>query len=566
MRKLLALMAALLITISGVQPALAQGLDPLLVPVAADEAQFFLSEDDHVQQWGSYVKLQPPAPDENLERQQWIDCNGIADPQCATPPSRGYTKVVQAVLPSCESATSEDCIVSFGLELDGQFYPGEYVSAVNVDGSTDALPSQNLFRGGQSSIFRVAEVPHDQGDLYMVSPQAGLLSDFRTPFVTNDFYLMVIPVVINPRSFEASLPDRLPCIWRNATECATRAKFNIESKVSVQIRLTSEVGGWFLGRMKDPVIDVTSFSPRNNLLTLTAHPVEVARFSYTVKKEDVTLADRRAAGNSGGIGGWEDGGSIRIFNNGFDTSNFGMLRHFKQRVNDTAVGTSTIFQMRTTSRDSGNPCLGDRSRVLGIVTTNSMVYDGFTPRFSRGFLDYRVAGLHYEPDGVTEVLGSYDLVMRSDVARCLYGFSNAPVSATVTITGEGDSNIATTIVSERNGWLKLAAYGFTFSQKTIKVQLTQPLTRTLNKFAGRTTTLSATQRSQIRTLVTNSKSAKTITCTANFVKAADRATALRRAQNACAHARSVNRNFKFTSVARQVKNTNQDRTVIVRSS
>jgi hypothetical protein len=102
-----------------------------------------------------------------------------------------------------------------------------------------------------------------------------------------------------------------------------------------------------------------------------------------------------------------------------------------------------------------------------------MVYDGFEPKFSRGFLDYRVAGLHFEADGTTEVVGSYDLVMRSDVARCLYRFTNAPVSATITITGDGDKNIATTIVGERNGWLKLAAYGFTFSNKTIKVKLTQ---------------------------------------------------------------------------------------------
>jgi hypothetical protein len=29
------------------------------------------------------------------------------------------------------------------------------------------------------------------------------------------------------------------------------------------------------------------------------------------------------------------------------------------------------------------------------------------------------------------------------------------------------------VVGEKNGWLRLAAYGFTFSQKTIKVKITQ---------------------------------------------------------------------------------------------
>jgi hypothetical protein len=64
--------------------------------------------------------------------------------------------------------------------------------------------------------------------------------------------------------------------------------------------------------------------------------------------------------------------------------------------------------------------------------------------------------------------------MRSDVARCLYGFANAPISATVSVVNnKGQKSTATTIVSERNGWLKMAAYGFTYSNKTIRVKVTK---------------------------------------------------------------------------------------------
>jgi threonine synthase len=41
------------------------------------------------------------------------------------------------------------------------------------------------------------------------------------------------------------------------------------------------------------------------------------------------------------------------------------------------------------------------------------------------------------------------------------------------VIGEGDRSIATTVVSEKNGWLKLAAYGFTFSKKTIRAKITK---------------------------------------------------------------------------------------------
>jgi hypothetical protein len=140
---------------------------------------------------------------------------------------------------------------------------------------------------------------------------------------------------------------------------------------------------------------------------------------------------------------------------------------------DKTTGINTVWNFSSSGQHQGNSCLSDTSQVLGIVTTNAMAYDGGVPKFSNGFLSYQVAGLHYKPDGVTKIQGSYDLVMRSEVARCLYGFSRAPLSATISVVGDGDKTIATTVVSEKNGWLKLAAYGFTFSKKTIRAKITK---------------------------------------------------------------------------------------------
>ena len=66
--------------------------------------------------------------------------------------------------------------------------------------------------------------------------------------------------------------------------------------------------------------------------------------------------------------------------------------------------------------------------------------------------------------------------MSSALARCIYKFTSAPISATVSITSEnGEANTATTIVNEKNGWLKLGAYGFTFSSPTVSVKLAQEI-------------------------------------------------------------------------------------------
>ena len=122
-----------------------------------------------------------------------------------------------------------------------------------------------------------------------------------------------------------------------------------------------------------------------------------------------------------------------------------------------------------------NKCLSDTSKLQGIVTTNATALDGTPPVFKSGTLTYNVAGLHYAPDGSTLNLGAYDLVMRSETARCLYGWGKAPLSASVSVVNEkGTKSVATTVVKEtKDGWLKMAAYGFTFSQKTLTVRMTQ---------------------------------------------------------------------------------------------
>ena len=126
-----------------------------------------------------------------------------------------------------------------------------------------------------------------------------------------------------------------------------------------------------------------------------------------------------------------------------------------------------------------------------------MGYDGNPPKFVDGFLNYRVSGFHFGPDGKTPNLGTYDLVLRSDAARCLYGFSNAPVSATVSIAGaDGAQNVATTVVTEKDGWLKMKAAGFTFSEKQIKVKITQERVAT-PKSAASTAPAAAAKKSTI---------------------------------------------------------------------
>jgi len=88
-------------------------------------------------------------------------------------------------------------------------------------------------------------------------------------------------------------------------------------------------------------------------------------------------------------------------------------------------------------------------------------------------LDYKVIAAHNLPDN-TEFKGTYDLTIDADFARCIYGFTKAPIGATVSIvSADGQSQVATVVVSQVDKWIHLGAYGFTFSSPTLKVKFTQ---------------------------------------------------------------------------------------------
>jgi hypothetical protein len=132
---------------------------------------------------------------------------------------------------------------------------------------------------------------------------------------------------------------------------------------------------------------------------------------------------------------------------------------------------STSYQGRN---DAEGACFSDTSKLLGLVTTNAPIYGSGPPKLTEGFLTYKVAGAHHNADG-SVFKGTYDFALRSTVARCLYGFSSAPIQSTVSvISGDGSvTNVASEIVQERDGWMTLSAKNFTFSAPIIRIKLSQ---------------------------------------------------------------------------------------------
>jgi len=103
------------------------------------------------------------------------------------------------------------------------------------------------------------------------------------------------------------------------------------------------------------------------------------------------------------------------------------------------------------------------------------VYNAGPPDFDKDTqsLNYKVLSTHFNSDG-TVAKGTYDLILSSSVARCIYGFTKAPIQASLSIISEdGSPQVATQTIQEKDGWLSLSAAGFSYSSPTIAVKLTQ---------------------------------------------------------------------------------------------
>jgi hypothetical protein len=161
----------------------------------------------------------------------------------------------------------------------------------------------------------------------------------------------------------------------------------------------------------------------------------------------------------------------------YSALSFSQLELWKEFFDDSAGAVPTNWNVRTLSDSemgSAGQCITGATGVTGVVTTNSTMYSQGPPTYSpsTGTLDYQVAAPHFLNDGVTEFLGEYNLLVREDVAQCLYGFTGTDITSSVDVVDtNGAAKQAVTSLTRENGFFKFSASGFTFSAPIIKAKL-----------------------------------------------------------------------------------------------
>lgn len=441
---------------------------------------------------------------------RWRMCNSLEQSWCKNPDRYKF----DAHYPACTEINSADCIVSLritsseGTTLDATFERYAF------------LNHPNAYKGNGKEVFRDVANP----SIWSVTNAAGLKQQYLVSAGLSGYYgdgqfgkgnfAQVIPVQLISTEFNS--PERqvfspIPscrdedcgggdnyqgqrcALFTDDGFCAKTEGFIPGERVELAITMTLQPNGWFHGRVKDPNISITKQGAQT-LLQISAEPVAVPILFVEGQYENLPTSLKRyfdtcvpartcvygsafpdMEGKPKTTGAERNIQAFYWPNTKEAVDAVGLFASYAKDQSPASPSTWKFETLDFRTRDYPSGCFKTNDGLQGIVTTNATAYLDGPPRLRGGFLNYEVAGLHKDRSGDV-FKGTYDLVMRSDVARCLYRLTKAPVSATITVVGDGSTDIATTVVGERNGWLKLSAYGFTFSKKTIKVKLTQKKT------------------------------------------------------------------------------------------
>ncbi len=447
-------------------------------------------------------------------------CAKVGDTGCEIDKFFQYS----TALAYCTSSLTSDCITSvFAKDANGNVVEGKFVESFpgETKYSFTGDPSLNLPPGGSTFIVDFPTLPHPGGTQYLVVANLVGAKQFgQSKFEISDFTAGIFAVskvsgqfgIAEPETNADIRPDhtvggreykgggsgfyngvnaiKTPCIQATKTSCLISWPLALNVEFGMTIKLQTKLTGWIHGRVSDIDVAITKASDGDQVISVKGKPSVIPGVAAWYKKSDLPsglqtqyksdiTVDSQGAGwpSLTGSSFGTDGLPYSILKEqfGYDTGSFNEILAWINAVSDKATFAPTVWSIRSIGSGEIARCASDQQSLSGFVTTNASMYVASPPTYNaaEGTLDYKVIAPHYLPDG-TEFKGMYNLVIKSDVARCIYGFSAAPVKATISIvSADGTAQVATTVVGEKDGWLYLSAKNFTFSSPTVKVKLTQ---------------------------------------------------------------------------------------------
>jgi hypothetical protein len=412
-------------------------------------------------------------------------------------------------LPSCVEDPTTACISEvWAIDGSGKKIIGNYSSSIPNNSIYDRGPVESMGLPavrGIGALFNLPGVTNSGGeDNYFVSVKNNVWIDKAsgTSLRTKQVDYVNISAAITPvqkltgdyRANKAtdkrdggvawgsyglsSTPSKERCAVTDNGICQVTRDFPSGYRFGLTLRLGSKLSGWFHGRIALPNISSKPWKDGVEL-SVEAEPVNISTLNFSVPNSQIPDAVRKIifVDKEFGVSGTADGG-VQTMGTLSHPDSMEIMNAFLPAIGDKATKTTGYWSysaLNSWNQPAIQKCSDRKGDLAGVVTTNALTYSAGPPSYNKetGSLEYKVASPHFEASGAIAT-GTYDLVLKSDVARCIYGFSKAPIQAEISITSsDGEKKIATTVVNEKDGWLYLSAKGFTFSSPIINVKLSQ---------------------------------------------------------------------------------------------
>lgn len=289
-------------------------------------------------------------------------------------------------------------------------------------------------------------------------------------------------------AFEELIEDETPIV----SNCGVALALDPSNRYELKLRIPEAIGGWFHGRLAsanmtlEPSLAADFGDFPLSELTVSGGAVDVPTtgVQYEVCDGSESVYEQYAPGDCDpangsilvGLGQWSPSSPTAI-------EDFMVFEPLMVSGGSTqAKGSVNLWSFGTMENPgnqldlSGCPAGVDQG-LQGMIATNSMVYQAGLPLSQAGSLNYQVASTEFDRSGQLAI-GDYTLVMRSDLARCIYNLGDTPITSSnteIVVTGdEGGTRNATTSFEDFDGWLTFKATGFGFSAPTISVAINKP--------------------------------------------------------------------------------------------
>jgi hypothetical protein len=432
-------------------------------------------------------------------------CNSLESADCLRPEINAYG--FNSVFTQCVSVSDTDCIESLGIKNDdgsvtlatfqrnwaaGTVYTGDKSKLIpsgygsnswTFTDSNGVTETYGLVVGVNGFLDRRANAKQAKFESFFSSIQP-------IKVVSGSQYIGAVATVTKRGDgygpgWNTTFIERGCQIAENGT-CGYRLPFDLEKTFVLKVRLSQPVQGWLHGRMKDASVVMSTAADNSQVVEISAKPLSIPSVYGWVKWSELPapVKELYPVGAGGTTRGYDDFTTTDLNSRTLlSKSNVAGDYAIKEMnlwlplLNDKAAAMRTFWVAQTIRGElplESRNCVSGKG-FTGVIGTNAVVYSDGPPKFDKDeqSLNYTVGASHLDSKGEL-FKGYYQLNLRSDVARCLYGFGSAPIQAKIEVSSsDGTPSVATTVINEKDGWLKMTAGGFTFSTPSIKVRLSQ---------------------------------------------------------------------------------------------